>query len=96
MKVKLTAPNPEYEAAVERFHYEYVDQNRGFYPLETLRTYIDRRIYESRIERTLEVTGEMVHVNYESFECVVLCKGKYKKVSLDEVTVIEEDGKEEK
>lgn len=95
MKVKVTVPNPEYEAHTRRFIEEYkANPALGFY--ETQRSHILKRLYEEGIKEYVVETGEMVHVNYESFECVVLCKGKYKKVSLDEVTVIEEDGKEEK
>lgn len=49
---------------------------------------------KSGIAKELVIVGEIVHYDYDKFECVVLAEdGTYHKVGLDKVKVIKEEEK---
>lgn len=91
MKVEYRIPNPEWES---KAHY-YAKEYSPYHTLVTQEEYIRDKMKKSGIPEELVIVGEIVHYDYDKFECVVLAEdGTYQKLSLDQVKVIKEEENE--
>lgn len=93
MKVEYRIPNPKWEDAAASYARAYhISPERMLYPSQI--DYIRAKMKKSDIEEELVIVGEIVHYDYDKFECVFLAEdGTYHKLSLDKVKVIKEEEK---
>ena len=91
MKVEYRIPNPKWEDAATSYARAYHSYaKRCLYPSQI--DYVRAKMKESNIEEELVIVGEIVHYDYDKFECVFLAEdGTYHKVGLDKVKVIKEE-----
>jgi hypothetical protein len=88
MKVEYRIHNPEWETTA----YYYAKEYSPYHTLVTQEEYIRDKMEKSGIAEELVIVGEIVHCDYDKFECVVLSEdGTYHKSSLDQVKVIKKE-----
>lgn len=91
MKVEYRILNPEWNSTA----YYYAKEYSPYHTLVTQEEYIRDKMKKSGIAEELVIVGEIVHYDFDKFECVVLAEdGTYHKVSLDKVKVIKEEDDE--
>ena len=90
MKVEYRILNPEWDSKA----YYYAKEYSPYHTSVTQEEYIRDKMKKSGIAEELVIVGEVVHYDFDKFECVVLAEdGTYHKVSLDNVKVIKEEEK---
>jgi hypothetical protein len=88
MKVEYRIPNTEWQKAA----YCYAKEFNPYHTLKTQEEYIRDKMEKSGIQSEIVNVGEIVHYDYDKFECVILAEdGTYHKLSLDQVKVIKEE-----